>query len=74
MGGPSVDPTPTEAEAIGVVTANSDAAQAEAVADETVPGSRMNGQPANLQAALVAVEPGTGRVLATDCDDRRGTA
>jgi membrane peptidoglycan carboxypeptidase len=37
---------------------------AEAAADETVGGSFMNGQPANLQAALVAVEPGTGRVLA----------
>jgi membrane peptidoglycan carboxypeptidase len=37
---------------------------AERAADETVAGSVMNGQPANLQAALVAVEPGTGRVLA----------
>jgi membrane peptidoglycan carboxypeptidase len=35
-----------------------------AAADEAVAGSVMNGQPANLQAALVAVEPGTGRVLA----------
>jgi membrane peptidoglycan carboxypeptidase len=35
-----------------------------AAADETVDGSVMYGQPANLQAALVAVEPGTGRVLA----------
>jgi membrane peptidoglycan carboxypeptidase len=37
---------------------------AEAAADGTVAGSPMAGQPANLQAALVAVEPGTGRVLA----------
>ncbi len=37
---------------------------AEQAADETVAGSGMAGQPANLQAALVAVEPGTGRVLA----------
>jgi len=37
---------------------------AEAAADETVKGSYMYGQPASLQAALVAVEPGTGRVLA----------
>ena len=37
---------------------------AEAAADETVSGSYMFGQPANLQSALVAVEPGTGRVLA----------
>jgi len=37
---------------------------AEAAADETVAGSYMNGQPATLQAALVAVQPGTGRVLA----------
>jgi membrane peptidoglycan carboxypeptidase len=28
------------------------------------PASVMSGQPANLQAALVAVEPGTGRILA----------
>jgi membrane peptidoglycan carboxypeptidase len=41
-------------------------AQAAAVnaADETVAGSVMNGQPDNMQAALVAVEPGKGRVLA----------
>ena len=39
-------------------------AAAEAAADETVKGSYMFGQPKNLQAALVAVEPGTGRVLA----------
>ena len=39
-------------------------AAAEAAADETVAGSPMLGQPANLQAALVAVQPGTGRVLA----------
>jgi membrane peptidoglycan carboxypeptidase len=37
---------------------------AEAQADATVKGSQMYGQPATLQAALVAVEPGTGRVLA----------
>lgn len=37
---------------------------AEAAADETFDGSPMVGQPANLQAALVAVQPGTGRVLA----------
>jgi membrane peptidoglycan carboxypeptidase len=37
---------------------------AEKAADETVKGSFMYGQPAGLQAALVAVEPGTGRVLA----------
>jgi membrane peptidoglycan carboxypeptidase len=37
---------------------------AEAAADEHVAGSPMAGQPANLQAALVAVQPGTGRVLA----------
>jgi membrane peptidoglycan carboxypeptidase len=37
---------------------------AEAAADETVAGSIMNGQPPNLQAALVGIEPGTGRVLA----------
>jgi membrane peptidoglycan carboxypeptidase len=37
---------------------------AEAQADETVKGSQMYGQPATLQAALVSVEPGTGRVLA----------
>ena len=39
-------------------------AAAVAAADETVAGSAMAGQPANLQAALVAVQPGTGRVLA----------
>jgi membrane peptidoglycan carboxypeptidase len=33
-------------------------------ADETVAGSAMSGQPANLTAAVVVVEPGTGRVLA----------
>jgi membrane peptidoglycan carboxypeptidase len=33
-------------------------------ADETVAGSVMSGQPANLTAAVVVVEPGTGRVLA----------
>jgi membrane peptidoglycan carboxypeptidase len=37
---------------------------AERAADETVDGSVMKGQPATLQSALVAVEPGTGRVLA----------
>ena len=36
----------------------------EAAADETVQGSVMAGQPTNLQAAAVVVEPGTGRVLA----------
>jgi membrane peptidoglycan carboxypeptidase len=36
----------------------------EAAADETVTGSLMHGQPGNLQAAAVVVEPGTGRVLA----------
>ncbi len=36
----------------------------EAAADETVSGSLMDGQPSNLQAAGVVVEPGTGRVLA----------
>jgi membrane peptidoglycan carboxypeptidase len=36
----------------------------EQTADETVKGSLMNGQPKNLQAAAVVVEPGTGRVLA----------
>jgi membrane peptidoglycan carboxypeptidase len=35
----------------------------ETAADETVQGSLMNGQPENLQAAGVLVEPGTGRVL-----------
>src|SRR5690606_36676451 len=33
-------------------------------ADETVKGSVMYGQPKNLQAALTAIEPNTGRVLA----------
>jgi membrane peptidoglycan carboxypeptidase len=37
---------------------------AETAADSTVGGSGMFGQPANLQDALVAVEPGTGKVLA----------
>jgi membrane peptidoglycan carboxypeptidase len=37
---------------------------AEATANETVAGSAMNGQPANLQASLVSIEPGTGRVVA----------
>jgi membrane peptidoglycan carboxypeptidase len=36
----------------------------EEAADENVPGSVMNGQPAHLQAAAVVVEPGTGAVLA----------
>jgi len=36
----------------------------EKAADETVAGSAMFGQPENLQAAAVAVEPRTGRVLA----------
>ncbi len=36
----------------------------EMAADETVPGSALNGQPENLQAAAVVIEPGTGRVLA----------
>jgi membrane peptidoglycan carboxypeptidase len=36
----------------------------EQIADETVRGSLMDGQPNNLQAAAVVVEPGTGRVLA----------
>jgi membrane peptidoglycan carboxypeptidase len=36
----------------------------EQTADETVKGSLMNGQPKNLQAAAVVVQPGTGRVLA----------
>ena len=36
----------------------------ESVADETVDGSVMDGEPDNLQAAAVVVEPGTGRVLA----------
>jgi membrane peptidoglycan carboxypeptidase len=46
-------------------TINKGAQQAaEAAADEQFDGSPMVGQPANLQAALVAVQPGTGRVLA----------
>ncbi len=36
----------------------------ESAADETVAGSAVNGQPQNLQAAGVVIEPGTGRVLA----------
>jgi membrane peptidoglycan carboxypeptidase len=36
----------------------------ESVADETVAGSVMDGEPGNLQAAAVVVEPGSGRVLA----------
>lgn len=36
----------------------------ERTADETVAGSVMTGQPGNLQAAAVVVEPGTGRVIA----------
>jgi membrane peptidoglycan carboxypeptidase len=36
----------------------------ERAADETVADSPMYGQPDNLQAAAVVVEPGTGRVLA----------
>ena len=39
-------------------------AAAEAAADDTRQGSVMFGQPPNLRAALVAVEPGTGRVRA----------
>ena len=34
------------------------------IADDTVKGSVMSTQPTNLQASLVAIEPGTGRVLA----------
>jgi membrane peptidoglycan carboxypeptidase len=45
------------------IDANAQAAL-EAAADETVTGSVMSGQPENLQAAGVVVEPGTGRVLA----------
>jgi membrane peptidoglycan carboxypeptidase len=33
-------------------------------ADETVPGSVMDDQPSNLQAAAVVIEPGTGAVIA----------
>jgi len=49
-----------------IVTTINKAAQDAAVkaADETVKGSALYGQPANLQAALVGVEPGTGRILA----------
>jgi len=36
----------------------------ERIADETVAGSVMDGEPGNLQAAAVVVEPGSGRVLA----------
>jgi membrane peptidoglycan carboxypeptidase len=36
----------------------------ESTADETVAGSVMNGQPQQMVAAAVVVEPGTGRVLA----------
>src|SRR5258705_8148890 len=39
-------------------------AAAVAAADETAKTSAMYGQPKGLQAALVAVQPGTGRVLA----------
>ncbi|HEX6869947.1 MAG TPA: transglycosylase domain-containing protein [Micromonosporaceae bacterium] len=49
-----------------IVTTVDSRAQAvlERTADETVPQSVMDGQPGNLQAAAVVVEPGTGRVLA----------
>ena len=49
-----------------IVTTLDSRAQQAAVnaADETVDGSVLKGQPANLQAALVGVEPGTGRILA----------
>lgn len=49
-----------------IITTLHPGAQAAAVgaADETVPGSVMHGQPDNMQAAIVGVEPGTGRVLA----------
>ena len=48
-----------------VTTLNPDAqALIEKYADETSKDSPLFGQPANLQAAAVAVEPGTGRVLA----------
>jgi membrane peptidoglycan carboxypeptidase len=39
-------------------------AAAERAADETIPESQMYGQSENMQAALVSVEPGTGRVVA----------
>ncbi len=43
-------------------------------ADQAVKGSYMYGQPAQLQSALVAVEPGTGRVLAYyGGDDGKGS-
>ena len=49
-----------------IVTTIDKAAEELAVnlADGTVKGSYLHGQPETLQAALVAVEPGTGRVLA----------
>ena len=49
-----------------IVTTVDSKAQAlvDKTADETLAGSVMAGQPANLQAAAVVVEPGTGRVLA----------
>jgi membrane peptidoglycan carboxypeptidase len=49
-----------------IVTTIDAAAQSllESVADETVAGSVMDGEPGNLQAAAVVVQPGTGRVLA----------
>jgi membrane peptidoglycan carboxypeptidase len=48
---------------VATLDANAEKAAINA-ADETVAGSVMNGQPNDMQAALVAVEPGTGRVLA----------
>ena len=39
-------------------------AAAEAVAQRSKKGSEISGQPANLQAAVVAIDPPTGRVLA----------
>jgi membrane peptidoglycan carboxypeptidase len=48
-----------------VTTIDKDYEQAAvAVADDQAAGSVMAGQPTNLQASLVAIEPGTGRVLA----------
>lgn len=49
-----------------IVTTINPQAQAllEKYADETSKDSPLNGQPSNLQAAAVSVEPGTGRVLA----------
>lgn len=49
-----------------IVTTIDPRAQAllEHAADGTAPGSLMDGQPGNLRAAAVVVEPGTGRVLA----------